>query len=392
MEAQLHHDDPHHPAVIINYTGADLHKEDEHGVEKKSTIKNVKAKVHNLKATIKHGHGHHHDEEQHNDAERIMNESPAIRSGLMQPTDMGKPVLAEDLHATHSDIVDTPVRSFAQWEEEERHGAPPPLPTGINGQAPLKVGVNQNVNREQLKGSIGISSGMEEHPSAPHPPTAVSPANRQAQVPGPTTKTDRSQVGHHGFDQDLNREQLIGKSTGMVQDPSAPNPTTAVSPANHQTKVTDPTKTAVEDAPISTVAGDPTSHSSRYTKDKAAMAKDLMVSKLDSSGENKSVAERVTGTLGPVYETVVGVGSSVVSKMQGSEKPATTRITEKKEGGSVKDYLVETLRPGDEDKVVSDVITHTFHRNDPPVQEITATSIYVRDEGGDGRSVQESRK
>ncbi|XP_024991730.1 low-temperature-induced 65 kDa protein-like [Cynara cardunculus var. scolymus] len=499
MEAQLHHTHGHHHDHPLHPADADLLEEDEHGV-KKSEIEKVKTKVHKLKATIKDGHGHH-DEEHHNHAEKIMNESPAVRSGLVEPTDMGKAVLAEDLYATHSDILDTPVRSFAQWEEEERSGAPPPLPTGIYGTGPAKVGhhgFNQNVNREQLRGSIEKSTGMEEHPSAPNPATAVSPANRQTEVPAPTKMTGLSQVGHH---EDQNREQIrgaIGKSTGMVQDPSSPNPTMVVSPANHQTKVTDPTKTGgkeagitdvlrsfnkmgvydephskssesdqketkvytgsydhskssesdqnepevhagshdqysrssesdqiepkvytgshdqfapepVEDAPLSTVAGDPSSHSSSYTNetsatsDKAAVAKDLMVSKLGSSGENKSetnssssptnyahkVAETVTGTLGPVYETVVGVGSSVMSKMQGSERPAETRITEKK-GGSVKDYLVETLRPGDEDKVVSDVITHAFHRNDPPVQETTSTTIYVRDEGGEGRRLQES--
>ncbi|KAJ9553140.1 LOW QUALITY PROTEIN: hypothetical protein OSB04_017185 [Centaurea solstitialis] len=616
MESQLHHE------------------EDEH---KKSTMKKVKEKVHKLKETIKHGHGHqYHDEEPHD--EKIMNESAPVRSGLMQPTDMGRAVLVEDLHATHSDILDTPVRSFAQWQEEEKHGAPPPLPTGIYGPVPAKVGhhgFNQNAHREQLRGSIGKSTAMEEYPK---PATTVSPTDRKMEGHGPTTKTGTiheapstmfnlmsyyvvagdhvSEVGHHGLNQDMkkewggigkssgmekdptapdptirqnvqtqvpaptytgtnrltnglseggyqgfdrdlnNREKLrggIGKSSGMVQDPNGPNPT-EVSPANHQTKVTDPTNTGgkeagitdvlrsfnkmgvydepkssgphqnepkvhtgshdqpkssepdqtrttgshdrfvsdqnepkvytgsydrfkssesdqtkpigshdqfisdqnepkvhagyndfykssesnqtepkvhtgshdqfvsdqnepkvftgshdqfapepVEDVPFSTVARDPTSLSSSYTEkttyttsDKAGVEKDMMVSDLGEEDESETksptnyaykVAEKVTGTLGPVYETVVGLGGV---ENAGVGETGNNQDNRKERRGSVKDYVVEALRPGDEDKVVSDVITNVFHRNDPPVEEVTSTYIYVRDEGGEERRLQES--
>lgn len=84
----------------------------------------------------------------------------------MQPTVMGTLVLVEDLYATHSDIEDPPVRSFAQWEEEEKHGDPPPVSTGYGIGTHLtdqsRVGhydYGHDVNRKQLQGSMGKPTG-----------------------------------------------------------------------------------------------------------------------------------------------------------------------------------------------------------------------------------------
>lgn len=82
-----------------------------------------------------------------------MNDSPVIRSGLAEATVMGTPVLVEDLYTTHSDIVDTPVRSFAQWEEEERNNAPPPLSTNYETRLtdpPHHTYGQDHVNKDQF--------------------------------------------------------------------------------------------------------------------------------------------------------------------------------------------------------------------------------------------------
>ncbi|KAI3817987.1 hypothetical protein L1987_11789 [Smallanthus sonchifolius] len=402
-------------------------------------MKKVKEKVDKLKATIKHG-GDHKDEAQ------TVNDSPVVRSGLAEPTVMGTPVLAEDLYATHSDIIDTPVRSFAQWEDEERHGAPPPLSTDYETRLTDQPHVGhhtygQDVNREQLKGIIGKPTGLEDRRGESQLLSAGTYG---------THPTDLSQVGRPAYgDQDVGREQQMGsgKSTGMEDTMYPRNTTTAVSPANVHSEVTDTSNTGgkevgitdvlrsfdkmkvfneheakslesdqneptvytgshdqfapepVENPPLDTVAEDPSNRNSSYTQrissatsaiaHKAAEVKDSIVSKLGSSSENKSdastispktnkkssfptdlshkVADTLSNTLGPVYEKVAGA-----------------------EGVTVKEYLVDTFKPGDDDKVLSEAITHAFHRgkgNGQP-QESSTTTYVIREEGE--RRVQDS--
>jgi len=161
-----------------------------------------------------------------------------------------------------------------------------------------------------------------------------------------------------------------------------------------------------EKMPHETLTGNQSSKSSSYTEkisssDKAAAAKDDIASKLGYSGQNQPtgtpetdkntgsmmdyvhvITDKVTGTLAPVYEKVVGSGSTVIPKVQGtvsgtgsgtetvppqvhhggSGAVAMDEGKETDKGVSAKEYLVETSRPGDEDKALSDVISHALHR------------------------------
>ncbi|KAL7587739.1 hypothetical protein Lser_V15G35906 [Lactuca serriola] len=422
MESQLHRTDyGRHYGDSLHPAGTDVHVHDEHehDGETKSAMKKVKEKMDRLKDTIKHGHGHHEGEGHHDEAKSV-NDSPPVRSGLMEPTVMGTPVLAEDLYATHSDIVDPPVRSFAQWEEEERHGAPPPLSTGMYGTHLTdfsQVGhdhvYSQDVNTEQIEqltGGIRESTGMEEDPSAPDLTTTVPPANYQTKVTDPTNTGGREAVGITDVLKSFNKmgvyDEPYSKSSKSDQDEPK------VYTGSHDQFAPEP----VQNPPLDTIAADPSNPRSSYAQkvtsattaiaDKAAAAKETIVSKLGFSGEDKSetsttgsnktnknssfstdfahkVADTMTGTLVPVYDKVVSVKSTVMSKIQGSGEdddggiPASSSPESKKV--TVKEYLVDTFRPGDEDKVLSEVITNAFHRGKGNAPQETSSD--VRDEG-----------
>ena len=77
----------------------------------------------------------------------------------------------------------------------------------------------------------------------------------------------------------------------------------------------------------------------------------------------------VTEKLTPVYEKVAGVGSTVMSKLHGNTNASTntsneaeSRIEGKDKGVSVKDYFAEKLRPGEEDRALSEVISETLNK------------------------------
>ncbi|KAJ6339177.1 hypothetical protein OIU77_007184 [Salix suchowensis] len=83
----------------------------------------------------------------------------------------------------------------------------------------------------------------------------------------------------------------------------------------------------------------------------------------------KKIAATVTEKLTPVYEKVVGLGSTVMSKVHGNTNTSTNTSNEaqnmikgKDEGVSVKDYFAEKLSPGDEDRALSEVISETLNK------------------------------
>ncbi|TKY45163.1 Low-temperature-induced 65 kDa protein [Spatholobus suberectus] len=90
----------------------------------------------------------------------------------------------------------------------------------------------------------------------------------------------------------------------------------------------------------------------------------------------KSVAQSLTEKLAPVYGKVAGVGSGEKSKVSGTE--STSVGVEQDKGVSVRDYLVDKLRPGDEDRALSEVISETLYKNGEPVEPVEVTEEGVR--------------
>lgn len=87
----------------------------------------------------------------------------------------------------------------------------------------------------------------------------------------------------------------------------------------------------------------------------------------------KKFANTVTETLSPVYGKVVEAGSVVMSKVHGrggngSEPEGVGGAPDK--GVSMKAYLAEKLKPGDEDRALSEIISDALHkRKEEPEQE-----------------------
>lgn len=86
-----------------------------------------------------------------------------------------------------------------------------------------------------------------------------------------------------------------------------------------------------------------------------------------SAQYGKNIAQSVTQKLTPVYEKVAGVGSAVKSKVAGTTTVGNgtetqNGVKEQDKGVSVKDYLAEKLKPGEEDKALSEVISEALYK------------------------------
>ncbi|KAJ4841763.1 hypothetical protein Tsubulata_043785 [Turnera subulata] len=100
----------------------------------------------------------------------------------------------------------------------------------------------------------------------------------------------------------------------------------------------------------------------------------------------KKIAATVTQKLAPVYEKVADVGGTVVSKVYGT-KTATVgaKVKEQDKGVSVKEYVTDKLRPGEEDRALSEIISEVLHHKGGPAgkEEGKTTTVEVAeaDEG-----------
>nr|GEX16890.1 low-temperature-induced 65 kDa protein-like [Tanacetum cinerariifolium] len=383
MESQLqkthhvhgHHYDEHDALTLA--TGHD-HNEDEHH-EKKSVIKKVKEKAKKLKNKITH-HGHDNEEDDDDDDETV--EDPEVHGAPIHPDKwrgkVGKPTgMEEDPFAPNTTRVDTPIHASGP-KHGMKHVSSDPF--SIHGHQ------GHDAHKGELKGILKKSTAIPD-PHAPKDPSGLGsrPLNYESKV------TDPTHTG--GKEVDLSKMQHSFDNMGIGSNPKSYDP-------NYP-----------ENLPRDTVTGNQSSKNSSYSEkistsasaiaDKAAAAKDVIASKLGYTGQNQPIGghetdkstcsmtdyahvitDKVTGTLTPVYEKVVDAGSTVISKVQGtvsgtgSGAETGTVRPQVHHGGSgavamdegqgadkgvsVKEYLVETLRPGDEDKALSDRISSLF--------------------------------
>ncbi|KAB2596670.1 low-temperature-induced 65 kDa protein-like [Pyrus ussuriensis x Pyrus communis] len=121
--------------------------------------------------------------------------------------------------------------------------------------------------------------------------------------------------------------------------------------------------------------------------------------------QGKGITAAVTEKPTPVSEKVAGAGSTLMSKLPGStgtagkeevhQGTATTRgeydKAGKDKGVSVKGYLSEKLKPGEEDRAPSEVVSETLHERKAeqprsgarPVGKVTETEAVTRQLGPD---------
>ncbi|KAF7813202.1 putative purine permease 4 [Senna tora] len=98
-------------------------------------------------------------------------------------------------------------------------------------------------------------------------------------------------------------------------------------------------------------------HGGHKTKDADFDANASSMSGTSPTEYSKKIAASLTEKLAPVYERVAGVGNAVKSRVSGTTSGGDDN------GVSVKDYLVEKLRPGDEDRALSEVISETLQKH-----------------------------
>lgn len=197
-------------------------------------------------------------------------------------------------------------------------------------------------------------------------------------------------------------------------DQFSPEPTPP-EPLKNTPLVSETRDTAKDEEYSLNLASEKPSSQSSYTEkissttsaiaDKAVSAKNIVASKLgygekDQTPANeyhegqeatkqasvadygKKMAATVTETLTPVYEKVAEAGSTVMSKLHGpggtgtaSEVAGTgTDVPEQDKGVTMKGYVVEKLRPGEEDRALAEAISDVLHKQEDDVPGIETRS------------------
>ncbi|XP_073001130.1 uncharacterized protein [Typha latifolia] len=185
----------------------------------------------------------------------------------------------------------------------------------------------------------------------------------------------------------------LGDFTGpLEEDPSSPmsaNPaprggeeigTSAVIQSFEAMTVTDQPedrKEAGSTSPTTLPHPDETSKGEEHQK---SYAEKLKSAALGTTEYGKKIASTV-------YDKVAGAGTAVMAKVH-DPHPSGTTVTEGGEvahqdkGVSMKEYITEKLKPGEEDKALSDVITDAIHKRNEEIEH------KVREEatGNEGRT------
>ncbi|XP_074319675.1 uncharacterized protein LOC141656623 [Silene latifolia] len=274
-----------------------------------------------------------------------------------------------------------------------------------------------------------ISTGSHDKFS-PEPITPETSTFLQPQESKPQSHTPLSS-SHQGFQDESNREhgsnytdmissaasELAHKAKVVTNSvtsklgysgTSETSRNTSTVPLEHQ-----PVQGQLNSQPVSGGYGETSSTVSVAVADKVSKAKDAVASKLGYSGEayeaqsdesnvgfigdygmndeaqeassresnagsigdyGKKVVSTVQEKIAPVYEKVAGLGSTVASKVRGSSgtEGEMESTLEPDNGVSVKEYLVEKLKPGEEDQALSKVITEALplHKEEEEENEI----------------------
>ncbi|XVE58545.1 hypothetical protein DITRI_Ditri04bG0177800 [Diplodiscus trichospermus] len=283
----------------------------------------------------------------------------------------------------------------------------------------------------QSKVYLQKPKGLEEDPAAlKDTPDAYGTTNYRTKLADP-----RGQGGEatgmtpilHSLDkrnvhdeQDTRREQNLPPGTHRSalelsfptgsHDQFCPEPTPPlpIKTPKNSPLVSETTDTTKPQEHSNNIASDKPSNHSSYTEkissatstiaSKAVSAKDVLASKLrygenDQTPANKSneggdatkqssavdygkkIASTVTEKLTPVYEKVAGAGSTIMSKLHGpgtgTASAVGTEVPEQDKGDSMKGYSAEKLKPSEEDRALSEVISNALHKRKQDLEKET---------------------
>lgn len=220
-------------------------------------------------------------------------------------------------------------------------------------------------------------------------------------VPETTGIRTEPRAGDIKFDQGTEHSQYTGS-----HDQFAPQEEPADFPSVREDtesipKSLNPSNPA--DLPQDTLTGKPGSYTEKISSatsaiaGKAVAAKNVVASKLgyggtegetrdtqvtggdkDATKTNSSTAlaqkyaSTVTEKLAPVYEKVAGAGSTVMAKVTGHENRGGANAEHEvktDKGVSMKEYLAEKFKPGEEDRALSEVISGSLSRHKDKTEE-----------------------
>ncbi|KAL2248646.1 UNVERIFIED_CONTAM: Low-temperature-induced protein [Sesamum indicum] len=404
---------------LVKVVEGDPGGQQHHHHEKKSVLKKVKDKAKKIKDTLKkHGHGHGHGQVDHQggvnreqgyheeDKQQVMVDDPEVHGAPMYESSA---IRSRDIPKEASiDLqkpTDTPTDRFDHNVRDEgitRPSAPGQIGSEYGRQAAMEAHAPENKStplptiREAVdtkkpganesKVKIGQTMGLEEDPHSTKTTRAaeIPPSNYQSKVTDPTGAGGKeADVARQFNNLNVHDASAVSKpvagqaGSGGPLTPPPPKPTLNQFDRDRELKGKTQDPAMSEDLPQETFTGK-ISSTGAVIADKAVSAKNAVASKLGydgtsgqegqeySSGKPASelvtdYAHKVVETLAPVYEKVAGAGTVVMSKVHGS-----TGEDKHKEGAdkgvATTDYLAEKLRPGDEDKALSEVITEAFHK------------------------------
>ncbi|CAI9117783.1 OLC1v1019268C1 [Oldenlandia corymbosa var. corymbosa] len=395
MESQLHRPaeqhtydaDPH--AVGLHSVVEDEGDQQHH--EKKSVLKKVKDKAKKIKDKLTHGHEQEHGQVQERDYQH--DEYEEAEEGddeemVQDPEIHGAPMYES---AAIKNAMPAPSRppnlENPSSVKEDRYDHDP------NRSDPIE-GKNVEFGQERPKLGTVLAGGLREDPHAPksHPGEDVPSPNYETKVTDPS--------GKGGEEIDVN--PLVSKfdKMGVSEEKNTGTESEQGKYAgSHDQLLPQSTPTEREFSPTGKSTSDQTSTGGGYVEkisvatsvlaDKAISAKNVVASKLGYGGaeENRGQTEQQSSTgqtgapapagsptgyvqkaaatvsekLAPVYGKVAGAGSAVVSKVKGTGASGQGQEGTDK-GVSVTEFLAEKLKPGEEDKALSEVISDTLHR------------------------------
>ncbi|KAJ9164172.1 hypothetical protein P3X46_023778 [Hevea brasiliensis] len=341
--------------------------ENEHHQEK-SVLKKVKAKARKIKHTLKlHGHGHNYDQNLHReghipddhdlDKEDDKNEEfddPEVRNG-----GGGSSIYCCWETSNIKEVPHTPLnkpKSISPGIVEQTKGTDP-IGTFAREQEAIRGQTEVNLERP---------TGLEEDPHARKDrPGDHNPSNYQ-------TKANSSDT--HNLQEN---PRLVSKiASGKSQDlPSYDTGEKASKQSSYVEKISSATSAVAGKAISATnVVASKLGYEEKDDAKEREMHQRQDKAKAASPMEyGKRIVTNVAERLSPAYEKVAETGSTVMSKMHGTRAGTGFEVERKANkqdrGVSVKDYVAEKLKPGEEDGALSELISEALHKKKPEAEK-----------------------
>ncbi|XP_010537183.1 PREDICTED: low-temperature-induced 65 kDa protein-like [Tarenaya hassleriana] len=312
----------------------------------------------------------------------------------VEPVEVSKPAQGFDSSHGLGGTAPHPMRASDPSDPEETaQNTPPSLLSVTEDTTRMFVSAGEDPHG-QRKVNLERPKGLEEDRAAPGGGLDSSGvvSNYQSKVTDPTGKSGEevgvtpiieslgkmkmTDVPHELSERGLERESLTRRDELDVKsghEPGKDFPTPEMSPPENpktETGASKPQAMADDaDMPKQSSYTEKIVSATSALADRAAAAKTSVASKLGYSGGEGSEEEtprsameygkKMAEKLTPVYEKVKETGTSVMSKMPLSGSGETGQRQDK--GVSARDYIVEKLKPGEEDKALSEVITEKLH-------------------------------